>query len=119
MHDDDTILRGILERLERAEHYKLTGQHTEALAILEELVQEDPSNVSALEEIADNELSLDHFDRAKTAAIQAVALDKGSYTGHYILGYLHSHAERWPEALASLQEANRLRARAMRVPYTT
>ncbi len=110
MHDDDTALPGILERLERAEQYKLAGRHVEALAILEELILEDPSNVSALEEIADNELSLDHFDRAKAAAMQAVALDRGSYTGHYILGFLHSSAERWDEALTCLREANRLRA---------
>ncbi len=109
MHDDDTPAPGTLERLERAERLKLTGHHAEAIALLEELILEDPGNVSALEEIADNELSLDHFDRAETAARQAIALDKGSYTGHYILGFLHSHAERWEEALVCLCEANRLR----------
>lgn len=109
MHDDP-LAPGIVERLERAEQLKLTGQHSDALAILEELILEDPSNVSALEEIADNELSLDHFDRAKIAANQAVMLDAGSYTGHYILGFLHSHASRWDAALQSLREANRLRA---------
>lgn len=106
---DDPLASGIVERLERAEQLKLTGHHAEALALLEELVLEDPSNVSALEEIADNELSLDHFDRAEAAAMQCVALDAGSYTGHYILGFLHSHVSRWDAAYISLREANRLR----------
>lgn len=110
MQQDDPMTSGIVERLERAEQLKLSGEHRDALALLEELVWEDPSNVSALEEIADNELSLDHFDRAEAAASQAVALDACSYTGHYILGFLHSHASRWDAALSSLREANRLRA---------
>ncbi len=106
MHDD-AIPPHILERLERAEQLKLTGKHAEAIAILEQLVSEDPTNVSALEEIADNELSLDRFDRAETAASQAVALDAASYTGHYILGYLRAERRLWDEALVHLKEANK------------
>lgn len=100
----------VLERLEKAEQLKLVGKHEEAIAILEQLVLEDPSNVSALEEIADNELSLERYDRAETAALQSIALDPSSYTGHYILGFLRSHESKWDEAYLSLKEANKLKA---------
>lgn len=99
----------ILERLERAEHLKLMGQHDESLALLEELLIEDPENVAALEEVADNELSLEHFDRSERAAKQAIALDAKSYTGHYILGFLRSNEEKWEDAEKELKVANLLK----------
>lgn len=99
-----------LERLERAEHLKLSGKHREALQLLEELLFEDPENVSALEEIADNELSLGEYARAEAAAKQAIALDPESYTGFYILGFLRSRTEDWPEAVVHLQRANTLKS---------
>jgi len=99
----------ILERLEQAEQLKLMSQHKEALQILEQLLIEDPENVSALEEVADNELSLEQYDRAEAAAKQAIGLDKESYTGYYILGFLLSHKEQWKEALKLLRTANNLK----------
>lgn len=95
-----------LARLEQAEQLKLMGQYEEALSILEQLLIEDPENVSALEEVADNELSLEHFDRARVAAKRAVTLDKESYTAHYIIGFLHTVDHDWAEATGSLQKAN-------------
>ncbi|MDO8469050.1 MAG: tetratricopeptide repeat protein [Candidatus Peribacter sp.] len=102
-HSSDT-----LERLECAEQLKLAGKHEEALKILEELLMEDPENVPALEEVADNELSLGHFARAERAAKRAVAIGKKSYTGHYILGFVRSHEEKWDHALKELKIANAL-----------
>lgn len=98
-----------LERLERAEQLKLDGKFREALALLEELLLEDPENVSALEEVADNELSLGEYRRAETAAQQAVTLDGSSYTGHYILGFLRSRTDQWQEAVKHLQIGNKLK----------
>jgi len=102
-HSSDT-----LERLECAEQLKLTGKHDEALKILEELLIEDPENVPALEEVADNELSLGHFARAERAAKRAVTIGKKSYTGHYILGFVRSHEEKWDHSLKELKVANAL-----------
>jgi len=98
-----------LERLEHAEQLKMMGQHKEALAILEQLLIEDPSNVSALEEVADNELSLENYVRAEAAAKQSIKLDNDSYTGYYILGFLCSHEEKWDESLSMLKRANELK----------
>jgi tetratricopeptide (TPR) repeat protein len=102
--DTDTV-----ERLERAEQLKLEGKHQEALEILEELMLEDPENVPALEEIADNELSLNRYDRAEAAALQAIALDHDSYTGYYILGFLSSRREEWKQAISHLRTSNMLK----------
>lgn len=109
MYDDTAPISDTLERLEEAEQLKLIGRHEEALAILEELLIEDPENISALEEVADNELSLEHFKRAHTAAEQAVELDNDSYTGHYILGFLYSADQKWEKGIESLKKANSIR----------
>lgn len=108
MHDQQSP-SGVIERLEAAEQLKLAGAYEQALIILEALLVEDPENVSALEEVADNELSLEHLSRAEAAAEQAIALDAESYTGHYILGFLRSQEEEWEKALVHMQKANKLK----------
>lgn len=105
----DNLSDDTLDTLERAEQLKLQGNHEDAIAILENLITEDPANVPALEELADNELSLDHYDRAEAAAERAIVLDQGSYMGHYIIGFLRSQASRWEEALVELRLANKLK----------
>ncbi len=109
MRDDSAPSSDILERLEEAEQLKLAGRHRDALSILEELLMEDPENIPALEEVADNELSLEHYPRAQTAAAQAIALDDKSYTGHYIIGFLRSVEGQWDTATLHLRKANTLR----------
>lgn len=100
----------IIERLERAEQLKIAGAHQEALMVLENLLIEDPENVPALEEIADNELSLEHYERAATAAKQAIELDDHSYTGHYILGFLASQKDNWNQAVEHFRKANKMKS---------
>ena len=99
----------IIEQLEQAEQLKIAGKHKDALVILEKVMLEDPENVPALEEIADNELSLERFDRAETAAKQAIDLDDCSYTGHYILGFLYSQKDNWKDAVNHFKQANKLK----------
>lgn len=100
----------IMDVLEEAERLKMECRHSEAIALLEGILLDDPENVPALEEIADNELSLEQYDRAETAARRAVALEPESYTGHYILGFLASLQEQWNMALKELQAANKLKS---------
>jgi len=107
---DSSSAQDTLERLEQAEQLKMMGKHTEALFLLEELLIEDPENISALEEIADNELSLERFTRAENAAKRAISLDDGSYTGHYIMGFLLSYKKEWKQATTSLRKANVLKS---------
>jgi tetratricopeptide (TPR) repeat protein len=95
--------------LELAEKLKIEGKFVQALELLEQLLSEDPGNVIALEEIADNELSLQHYERAETAAAQVLKLVPDSETAHFVLGFLRSHEEQWEPAVHHLREANRLR----------
>src|SRR3990167_2711097 len=95
--------------LEEAEKLKLNCQHKESIELLEGLLLGDPANVAALEELADNELSLERYDRALKAAKQAVALDPESYMGHYILGFIASLEEKWDASADELQLANRMK----------
>jgi tetratricopeptide (TPR) repeat protein len=101
-YDDTTLYT-----LRQSEQLKLEGKYDQALALLERLLALNPDNVAALEEIADNELSLEHFDRAMAAAKRAVALDKESFTGHYILGFIASHNEEWNVSVTELKLANK------------
>lgn len=110
MYSDGNLSDDTLDALERAEQLKLQGKHEDAIAILEALLTDDPANVPALEELADNELSLDHYDRAEAAAERAIILDQGSYMGHYIIGFLRSQDGTWDKALVELRLANKLRA---------
>jgi tetratricopeptide (TPR) repeat protein len=95
--------------LEEAERLKLNSQHEESIALLEQLLTRDPTNVAALEEVADNELSMERYDRAVVAAKRAVVLDQQSYTAHYVLGFVASLREDWKMAVRELREANRLK----------
>lgn len=94
--------------LEEAERLKLNCCHEEAITMLEDLLSSDPANVAALEEIADNYLSLEKYEQAVNAAKQAVALDQESYMGHYILGFAASLKEDWELACKELKLANNI-----------
>lgn len=102
----DSSSSDTLERLEKAERLKLMGKNEEALAILEQLLIEDPENIAALEEVADNYLGMEELEKAKTAAKQAITLDDKSYTGHYILGFIYSQKKEWEQSTEHLQKAN-------------
>ncbi len=99
-------ISAISQALEQAETLKVDGKYAEALSILEGILAIDPGNIVALEEIADNELSLDHYDRAAAAAKQAISLDPKSYMSHYILGFIASHFEDWSTSIQELKIAN-------------
>ncbi len=94
--------------LEQAEQLKLESRHEEALVLLEGILAKDPNNITALEEIADNELSLERYDRAEVAAKHAVVLDANRFDSHYVLGFIASVREEWERSISSLKIANRL-----------
>jgi Tfp pilus assembly protein PilF len=94
--------------LDQAEQLKLDAQHEEALIILEQILARDPNNVEALEEVADNELSLERYDRAERAANQALAIDDQSFDAYYILGFVASAKEEWAKSVELLKLANKL-----------
>lgn len=98
----------ILEALDEIESLKLNGEHKKSISAAQKLLIDDPNCVAALEEIADNYVSLSEFDHAEKAARRALNLDGASYTAHYILGFLISHQQKWDEAISYLKQANEL-----------
>lgn len=97
-----------MEALGKIENLKLNGEHEKSIKKAQELLCDDPNCVAALEEIADNYVSLNKFDRAEKAAKHALKLDDTSYTGYYILGFLTSHRQDWQNAIKHLKKANEL-----------
>lgn len=98
----------ILESLESIENLKLNGQHEESIDEAQKLLCKDPSCVPALEELADNFVSLDRFSEARNAAEHALKLNQDSYTSHYIIGFINSSEQNWKKAITSLKKANEL-----------
>jgi len=94
--------------LGQAEQLKLESKHEEALIILEQILAKEPNHVATLEEVADNELSLEQYERAERAAGRAIALDPESFNGYYVRGFVASHREQWKESIDALKMANRL-----------
>ncbi len=99
----------ILSTLEEVEILKLNGEHDKSITLAHSLLVDDPDCVGALEEIADNYVSLEKYDRADKAAQRALQLDRNSYTAYYILGFLASNQQKWEIALDFLKRANTLR----------
>ena len=94
--------------LQRARALKFEGKHDEALVILEQILMNDPTCTEALEEVADNELSMGHRDRAERAARSVLALNPQSCNAHYIMGFVYSEGEQWLPSVEHLKKANSL-----------
>ena len=106
--EDNKYSKNIMEALEKIEDLKIKGKHKESIKEAHKVLIDDPNCVPALEEIADNYVSLNDFNSAKKAANRALNLDKNSYTAHYILGFLNSQNQNWDLAIKHLQTSNSL-----------
>jgi tetratricopeptide (TPR) repeat protein len=100
------LSRRFLETLRKSEALKLEGEHHLAIENLEQLVIEDPGCLEALEEIADNLLSLDEFEKAERTANFALSIDNKSFIANHILGFLKLHEGHWQKAVTMLKIAN-------------
>lgn len=98
--------RRILNELKKSEELKIIGEHEEAIIILEKILFDDPGCLEALEELADNLLSLDDFERAEKVANFIINLDKKSFIANHVIGFLSLHNGKWREAIAKLKIAN-------------
>ena len=85
-----------IQQLERAESLKLRDQNDEAIQVLQTL----PDDVVAVqEERADNWLTRGDYRRAAFHAERALAVDSGSYTSLYILGFVAMQEGRWSDSI--------------------
>ncbi len=100
----------VAQALNQIEELKLNGEHEESITEAEKLLFENPDCVEALEEIADNYVSLDEYKKAEKACHRALKLDKESYTAKYILGFIHSQKQDWNTAVSYLKSSNTIHA---------
>jgi len=106
---DDNFTGDMAENLDRIEELKLSGEHKKSIEEAEKLLFRDPNCVAALEEIADNYVSLDQYDRAEKACSRALKLNGKSYTAKYILGFINSQKQEWDKAITYLKSSNQIR----------
>ena len=105
---DDKYPHHIAEALNSIEELKLMGEHQKSISEAEKLLFDDPNCVEALEEIADNYVSLDNYPKAEKACYRALKLNADSYTAQYILGFIHSQKQDWTKAVSYLKNSNSL-----------
>lgn len=96
----------ILRYLERSEDAKFDENHEEAIRWAKKAVIEMPDCAGALEEIADNELSLDNEAAAEIAAKRALEINPNSFSALYFLGFIESNRNHFKESIRLLRLAN-------------
>lgn len=96
----------ILDLLSEAEALKISGQHENAIQIIQNVLCEEPECLIAYEQIADNYLILNEEKRARKAAEFALKLNSNSYIARYVLGFINLKNESWQEAYQHLLKAN-------------
>lgn len=103
---DDNFPPHIAQALNNIEELKLNGQHEASISEAEKLLFDNPDCVEALEEIADNYVSLNKFAKAEKACERALKLNENSYTAKYILGFIFSQKQQWKKAVTFLKSSN-------------
>ncbi len=96
----------VMDALDRIEELKLNGEHEKSIQEAQRLLFSDPDCVGALEELADNYVSLERYEEAIKACNRAMKLTSKSYTAHYILGFIFSQRQQWAPAVEHLRKSN-------------
>lgn len=99
----------ILQLLENSEESKIRGEFLQAISWAEKALMELPDCTGALEEIADNYLSLGKIPQAEKAAKYALELNKKSVTALYTIGFIESQRGNFETSITYLRRANDLR----------
>lgn len=98
-----------LIQLEKAENKKFQKDYKWAVEILNEILYDDPWCVPALEELADNQLSLFEDEKALNTSKFILSIDKKSYTANYIAWFISSKKTNHEDGIKYLSDANDLR----------
>lgn len=94
--------------LETAEKHKNSGNYSEAVRICEKVLCSNLECHQAFEELGDNYLSLREYDKAEKALIYAIKTNPYSANAHYLLGFVYSAKEIWPQSVRYLEKANQI-----------
>lgn len=79
----ETMLTRAQTDLRRADFLAYVGRVADAQTMVEQLLKDDPNNVSALETMGFLELRQTHVDSAKDCYVKAAELDPGSFLAQY------------------------------------
>lgn len=96
----------IMNQLAESEELKINGKHERAIGIAETILLDSPDCLAAIEELADNFLSLERYEQAEKAADHALKVDTESYIANYTKGFLELSRGNWKTAVHYLQVAN-------------
>lgn len=100
--------RQVYGLLRDSEQAKMSGDFSSAVAMAEKALLIDPTCEEALEEVADNYLSLQEHDKAKKAALFLLDVSEDSFTAHYMLGFIASKEGDFRLSVDYLEKANAL-----------
>ncbi|HMO66667.1 MAG TPA: tetratricopeptide repeat protein, partial [Verrucomicrobiota bacterium] len=110
--EDDARLLRIRARLARAE-----GDKEQAIALLEALLQRQPTDGDALLLVGDLYREAGDLERARLRFEFAEQLDTHKAEALFKLGYLKAYERKYPEALAFLRRSQQLRPREATASY--
>lgn len=85
---------------------KEEGKHMEAIRLCERILVNDLKCVEAYEEIGDNYLSMNKYDKAEKALLKALELDKNNANANYLLGFVYSCTCQWKESVDLFEKAD-------------
>lgn len=99
----------ILEMLEESENKKLEWKFKEALEIAQKILVENAECIPALEEVADNFLSLNEINKSEKTVKYILSICDKSYTANYIFWFILSKKLEFSNSVTYLENANKLK----------
>ena len=114
-HLSDKPSHYIIDRLIRA--YAASGQTEEAIKVFEQAPPFIRDRAYILRDMADVYIQLEEWTRAEQTLKLAVRKDRRNHFGHYHLGIVYLHQQKWSEAAKEFKEAVLLRQKHYKVSF--
>lgn len=105
----------IIDRLIRA--YAAASQRDKAIKIFEQAPPFIRDRAYILRDMADVFIELEDWIRAEQTLKLAVRKDRRNHYGHYHLGIVYLHQQKWAEAAKEFKEAVLLRQKHYKIPF--
>lgn len=96
----------VLDFLDQAEEAKAKQDFENAIRFSEKAYARDLDCIEALEEIADNYISLEEYGKAQKAVTHALTLNKESANANFLMGFIHIKYSQYEEAITFLNKAD-------------
>ncbi|MBN1485410.1 MAG: tetratricopeptide repeat protein [Chloroflexia bacterium] len=103
MEEPESSIGQVDGRIQKAVEHLREGRPAEAVETLEALVEREPENAAAYQELAAAQFKLLRFKPAAAAAQRALELDPSLHRPHGILAWIALNRRRYDEAEAALR----------------